>query len=1018
MALDKFTQITKSGIVTTINFECHHLYSTGIATFSSGNISAVDGTFTGDVSIGGTLTYQDVTNIDSVGLVTARLGINVTAGVSTFAAAIDANGGVDISGGSGLVASTAKISDLTDNRVVVAGSSGELEDSANLTFDGSNLGVGSKVTVTNANADSRNLNSLGADINAAWIRLGDKAASKTFSNGLGIKFHDAGTAHWSTGTIGNQYYVSYTGSAGDELFPSSRTDALTFNTSGAAVFASDITAGGNLYIPDRIYHTGDTNTQIRFPAADTITAETGGSERLRITSDGDVGINVTPTNTDMAGVKPRLHVSGISTAGQFNTVARFESGPDNNDSGAAVVINHSNDRGLVIQGGRGGDADGSHHANSGLARFSLINNGGTFHKFMEAWGQNGQYIENISLFTGNNVERLRITGDGKVLVGDGSSITPVKQFDVRGTGFQSILVGSTNNQGAQLVIDGIGGGDASGGNYSAFAVGTNGHLEIKNYDADKNIILGTGSQIGANNTVVITDTQRVGIGTDAPADDPLTLYDSDNNVGMYFQCPASGNATNNGLRIGRNNTHCFIWNYQDAEIALATAGVERLTINNSGGPGITVTGEVAATQDYPTVRPTLDLNFVATNKLDSRVKFFRNSHATYIDKDGIVRIVGNNVPRFDYDPETKECLGLLMEGSSSSRLTQSSHNTAGVGLYHQIMTDNYYKGPDDIEGSAREYIHRGDSGSATGGSTSIWANQAIGIANPVSVSLFVKITRGSSMGFELLDNNNSLNSHRVDISGGYISDGSYATVSTNNPGNSEGTTSYQRFPNGWVKIKWENISGSGNTTTYMQLYLQNHATSTAVNPVGYAVWGFQVENEAFCTSTIIKNRTDIAAERGREVAIIDKEHFADFWNPLEGTAYVDALMPHSYSNSGIPAFSIKHTVNTSHSLGFFRDNGSSPVWHFFNDGAGVTARTAGASDFRYRSALAFKEADINGAINGVASMNQTSAFTMQKFDYMYLGSINTADNDLHGHLKRFTYYPKKLSDNQLLNITS
>ena len=42
---------------------------------ASGNISGVDGTFTGNVSIGGTLTYEDVTNIDSVGLVTAREGI-------------------------------------------------------------------------------------------------------------------------------------------------------------------------------------------------------------------------------------------------------------------------------------------------------------------------------------------------------------------------------------------------------------------------------------------------------------------------------------------------------------------------------------------------------------------------------------------------------------------------------------------------------------------------------------------------------------------------------------------------------------------------------------------------------------------------------------------------------------------------------------------------------------------------------------------------------------------------------
>ena len=36
-------------------------------------------TFSGNVSIGGTLTYQDVTNIDSVGLITARKGIQVLA---------------------------------------------------------------------------------------------------------------------------------------------------------------------------------------------------------------------------------------------------------------------------------------------------------------------------------------------------------------------------------------------------------------------------------------------------------------------------------------------------------------------------------------------------------------------------------------------------------------------------------------------------------------------------------------------------------------------------------------------------------------------------------------------------------------------------------------------------------------------------------------------------------------------------------------------------------------------------
>ena len=46
----------------------------------TGVVTATSGSFSGNVSIGGTLTYEDVTNIDSVGLITARSGIDVTGG--------------------------------------------------------------------------------------------------------------------------------------------------------------------------------------------------------------------------------------------------------------------------------------------------------------------------------------------------------------------------------------------------------------------------------------------------------------------------------------------------------------------------------------------------------------------------------------------------------------------------------------------------------------------------------------------------------------------------------------------------------------------------------------------------------------------------------------------------------------------------------------------------------------------------------------------------------------------------
>ena len=59
-----------------------NLNVTGVVTAAafSGDIIGVAATFTGNVTIGGTLTYEDVTNIDSVGMITAREGIQVLSG--------------------------------------------------------------------------------------------------------------------------------------------------------------------------------------------------------------------------------------------------------------------------------------------------------------------------------------------------------------------------------------------------------------------------------------------------------------------------------------------------------------------------------------------------------------------------------------------------------------------------------------------------------------------------------------------------------------------------------------------------------------------------------------------------------------------------------------------------------------------------------------------------------------------------------------------------------------------------
>jgi len=61
---------------------------------------------------------------------------------------------------------------------------------------------------------------------------------------------------------------------------------VTGNISGGTVAGSTGTFTGDVDIADKIIHTGDTNTAIRFPAADTFTVETGGTERARVNSGG------------------------------------------------------------------------------------------------------------------------------------------------------------------------------------------------------------------------------------------------------------------------------------------------------------------------------------------------------------------------------------------------------------------------------------------------------------------------------------------------------------------------------------------------------------------------------------------------------------------------------------------------------------------------------------------------------------------------------------------------------------
>ena len=70
-----FTRVVGPGIHTQSNINSHNIKSTGIITATKFDGPFDSLTVSGNLSIGGTLTYEDVTNVDSVGVITARSGI-------------------------------------------------------------------------------------------------------------------------------------------------------------------------------------------------------------------------------------------------------------------------------------------------------------------------------------------------------------------------------------------------------------------------------------------------------------------------------------------------------------------------------------------------------------------------------------------------------------------------------------------------------------------------------------------------------------------------------------------------------------------------------------------------------------------------------------------------------------------------------------------------------------------------------------------------------------------------------
>ena len=131
---------------------------------------------------------------------------------------------------------------------------------------------------------------------------------------------------------------------------------------GVGTLTSDLT------IPDKIIHDGDTNTAIRFPSADTVSFETGGSERARVDSAGDVLVAKTASTSSTVGC-------------ELNAIGRAMF---TRDGGLPLLLNRETDNGTIAQFRKDNTVVGNIGVNSGLF---YIGQGDTTLMFSDAGNQ-------------------------------------------------------------------------------------------------------------------------------------------------------------------------------------------------------------------------------------------------------------------------------------------------------------------------------------------------------------------------------------------------------------------------------------------------------------------------------------------------------------------------------------------------------------------------------------------------------------------------------------------------------
>ena len=396
-------------------------------------------------------------------------------------------------------------------------------------------------------------------------------------------------------------------------------------------------------------------------------------------------------------------------------------------------------------------------------------------------------------------------------------------------------------------------------------------------------------------------------------------------------------------------------------------------------------------QNFPAISPSLNLNFARSKTLDPRITFSRTSTATRVNEQGLVEVMSADIPRFDheYDSSTGviKSLGLLVEEQRSNLVPYSlvfNNTTYWVKFNTFTITPNYDTAPDGTTTASRI---------VTNGTTS---------NNRIEQTISTGITTNTTYDFSLYIKKNGTASSgriRLDIlnSSGDLLDASNFSVSDN-----------------WEKV---DVSGSSGTGSSIKIRIRESTDSSAA--IDALIWGAQLEAGAFPTSYIPTSGS--TATRNRDTVSMTGDNFSDWYNQSEGSVRIKTKVNQLSDGTNKFPYAMQIDDGTGDNIILIDNavlsNGNiRQLFAIRNTGTTITSGMGNNNDYNnLPCSFAYSDNDF-AFVNGARTLfTDDDGIVPKTMNRLQLG--NGIGQPLNGTISQFTYYPRRLTNTQLQNLT-